>query len=64
MESGKDIDIKGSKAGGKKVEVKTGNNLSMSGSILTQIYVEEKKREWEKNEKDSMKVTEKIEYRE
>ena len=24
MESGKDIDIKGSKAGGKKVEVKTG----------------------------------------
>ena len=31
----------------------------MSGSILTQIYVEEKKREWEKNEKDSMKVTEK-----
>ena len=36
----------------------------MSGSILTQIYVEEKKREWEKNEKDSMKVTEKIEYRE
>ena len=27
MESGKDIDIKGSKAGGKKVEVKTGNNL-------------------------------------
>ena len=36
----------------------------MSGSILTQIYVEEKKREWEKNEKDSMKVTEKIEYSE
>ena len=36
----------------------------MRGSILTQIYVEEKKREWEKNEKDSMKVTEKIEYRE
>ena len=34
----------------------------MSGSILTQIYVEEKK--WEKNEKDSMKVTEEIEYRE
>ena len=34
----------------------------MSGSILTQIYVE--KREWEKNEKDSMKVTEEIEYRE
>ena len=34
----------------------------MSGSILTQIYV--KKREWEKNEKDSMKVTEEIEYRE
>lgn len=29
MESGKDIDIKGSKAGGKKVEVKTGNNLSI-----------------------------------
>lgn len=30
----------------------------MSGSLLTQIYVEEK------NEKDSMKVTKKIEYRE
>ena len=29
MESGKDIDIKGSKAGEKKVEVKTGNNLSI-----------------------------------
>ena len=26
MESGKDIDIKGSKAGGKKVEVKTGTH--------------------------------------
>ena len=36
----------------------------MSGSILTQIYVEQKKREWEKNEKDSMTVTEEIEYRE
>ena len=36
----------------------------MSGSILTQIYVEEKKREWGKNERDSMRVTEKIEYRE
>ena len=29
MESGKDLNITGSKAGGKKVEVKTGNNLSI-----------------------------------
>lgn len=35
----------------------------MSGSILIQIYVEEKKREWEKHEKDSMKITEEIEHR-
>ena len=36
MESGKDIDIKGSKAGGKKVEVKTGNNLSIESGIHLQ----------------------------
>lgn len=36
----------------------------MSGSILTQIYVEEKKTRMGENEKDSMKVTEEIEYRE
>lgn len=29
MESGKDIDIKGSKAGGKKVEIKAGRNLNI-----------------------------------
>ena len=38
MESGKDIDIKGSKAGGKKVEVKTGNNLSIESLQDSHTY--------------------------
>ena len=38
MESGKDIDIKGSKAGGKKVEVKTGNNLSIESLQDSHAY--------------------------
>ena len=36
MESGKDIDIKGSKTGGKKVEVTKGNNLSIESGIHLQ----------------------------
>ena len=36
MESGKDLNITGSKAGGKKVEVKTGNNLSIESGIHLQ----------------------------
>ena len=38
MESGKDIDIKGSKAGGKKVEIKTGNNLSIESLQDSHAY--------------------------
>lgn len=38
MESGKDIDIKGSKAGEKKVEVKTGNNLSIESLQDSHTY--------------------------
>ena len=38
MESGKDIDIKGSKAGGKKVEIKTGNNLSIESLQDSHTY--------------------------
>ena len=38
MESGKDIDITGSKAGGKKVEVKTGNNLSIESLQDSHTY--------------------------
>ena len=36
MESGKDIDIKGSKAGGKKVEIKAGRNLNIESGIQLQ----------------------------
>ena len=38
MESGKDIDIKGSKAGGKKVEIKAGNNLSIESLQDSHAY--------------------------
>ena len=38
MENGKDIDIKGSKAGGKKVEIKTGNNLSIESLQDSHTY--------------------------
>ena len=38
MESGKDIDTKGSKAGGKKVEIKTGNNLSIESLQDSHAY--------------------------
>ena len=38
MESGKDIDIKGSEAGGKKVEVKIGNNLSIESLQDSHTY--------------------------
>ena len=38
MESGEDIDIKGSKAGGKKVEIKTGNNLSIESLQDSHAY--------------------------
>ena len=38
MESGKDLNITGSKAGGKKVEVKTGNNLSIESLQDSHTY--------------------------
>lgn len=38
MESGKDLNITGSKAGGKKVEVKTGNNLSIENLQDSHTY--------------------------
>ena len=38
MESGKDLNITGSKAGGKKVEVKTGNNLSIESLQDSHAY--------------------------
>ena len=38
IESGKDLNITGSKAGGKKVEVKTGNNLSIESLQDSHTY--------------------------
>ena len=38
MESGKDLNITGSNAGGKKVEVKTGNNLSIESLQDSHTY--------------------------
>ena len=38
MESGKDLNITGSKAGGKKVEIKTGNNLSIESLQDSHTY--------------------------
>ena len=38
MESGKDLNITGSKAGGKKVEVKTGNNFSIESLQDSHTY--------------------------